>query len=101
MSGLDAERGFAPRRRDQFWTRIVELTILGHDLQQAIVSGAGLDDILVDRILTAGRDDVDVWPGLEPIEPDVMTPEDVVLARFGRSRGLRLVAEDTCATGQC
>ena len=61
----------------------------------------GLDDILVDRILTAGRDDVDVWPGLEPIEPDVMTPEDVVLARFGRSRGLRLVAEDTCATGQC
>jgi len=101
VSGLEPQAGFAPSRRNQFWARIAELTILGYDLQQAIFAGAGLDDILIDRLLGVGPVDLGVWPGLDACEPEVMTPEDVVLSRFGRSRGLQLVAEDNCATGQC
>lgn len=101
VSALESEAGFAPLRRDQFWGRVAELTVLGYDLQQAIFAGAGLDDILIDRLLGAGPGDLQIWPQLDPCEPEAMTPEDVVLARFGRTSGLRLVAEDTCATGQC
>ena len=101
VSGLETSAGFAPTRRDQFWARIAELTVLGYDLQQAIFAGAGLDDILIDRLLGVGPGDLRVWPDLEPCEPAEMTPEDVVLARFGRNRGLQLVPEDNCAIGQC
>lgn len=101
VSGLETQSGFAPSRRDQFWSRIAELTVLGYDLQQAIFAGAGLDDILIDRLLGVGQAEISVWPGLHAREPEAMTPEDVVLARFGRTSGIQLVAEDTCATGEC
>lgn len=101
VSGLDPQAGFSPARREQFWQRIVELTVLGHDLQQAIHAGAGLDDILVDRILTAGPPGLSIWPWLEPDDRPVTGPEDALLALVGRPAGLRLVADDQCATGEC
>ena len=61
-ASLDADAGFSPRLRDLLWTRVVEMTILGYDLQQAISAGAGLDELLVDRVLAAAPE-VSIWPG--------------------------------------
>ncbi len=101
-SSLDPEAGFSPARRELLWTRVVELTLLGYDLQQAIHAGAGLDDLLVDRILVA-EPDVSVWPHLDPIESDLSTPPlQRLLAQHGRPSGLWVDPTDpTCGTGQC
>jgi len=101
-SALDPEAGFSPARRELLWTRVVELTILGYDLQQAIRAGAGLDDLLVDRILVA-EPDVTVWPHLDAIETDVSIPPlQRLLAQHGRPAGLWVDPTDpTCGTGQC
>jgi hypothetical protein len=101
-SSLEPEEGFSPARRQMLWTRVVELTVLGYDLQQAIRAGAGLDDLLVDRILAA-QPEVTVWPHLEPIECDVSTPPlQRLLASHGRPAGLWVDPTDpTCGTGQC
>lgn len=101
-SALDPEAGFSPARRELLWTRVVELTILGYDLQQAIRAGAGLDDLLVDRILVA-EPDVTVWPHLDAIETDVSIPPlQRLLAKHGRPAGLWVdPADHTCGTGQC
>ena len=102
VSALDPDEGFSPNRRQLLWTRIVELTVLGYDLQQAIRAGAGLDDLLVDRI-AAAQPDVVIWPNLTPLEIDLGTPpEERVLAMQGRSSGSLVDAADpSCATGQC
>ncbi|MDG2113255.1 MAG: hypothetical protein P8N02_11655 [Actinomycetota bacterium] len=101
-SVLDPDEGFSPERRQQLWTRVVELTVMGYDLQQAIRAGAGLDDLLVDRILLADPE-VTVWPELESIESDLSTPPlQRLLAMHGRPSGLWVDPTDpTCGTGQC
>ena len=38
-SSLDHRAGFSPEHRQLLWRRIVELTLLGYDLQQAIKAG--------------------------------------------------------------
>lgn len=102
VASLDVEGGLSPERRARLWDRVVELTVIGYDLQQAIRAGAGLDDLLVDRICAASPT-VDVWPGLEPLEIDLSTPPaQRVLALTGRPPGLWVDASDpSCATGQC
>ena len=65
-SALDHQSGFSPEHRQLLWRRIVELTLLGYDLQQAIKAGTGLDDLLVDRIC-AVEPDISVWPSLQPL----------------------------------
>lgn len=101
-AGLDAGGGFSPRLRALLWTRVVELTVLGYDLQQAISAGAGLDELLVDRVLAAAPT-VHVWPGLEPLEVDLSTPPPQrLLALAGRPVGRWVDASDpNCSTGQC
>lgn len=106
-ASLDAGAGFSPRLRDLLWTRVVELTILGYDLQQAISAGAGLDELLVDRIAAAAPD-VRVWPDLDPLEVDVSTPPlQRLLALAGRPVGRWVdktdpdTSDPTCSTGQC
>ena len=101
-TGLDPDAGFSPARRQLLWERIVELTILGYDLQQAISAGAGLDDMLVDRILLA-EPEVAIWPNLDPIDLDISTPPNTrLLARYGRQAGMWVDPTDpTCGTGQC
>jgi len=103
VRGLDPDQGFSPELRIRFWQRIAELTVLGHDLQQAIGSGAGVDDLLVDRLASVAPD-VTVWPNLGAIAIPDDEPVDVttaVLARHGRPRGRILVPSDNCATGTC
>ncbi len=101
-AGLDAGAGFSPRLRNLLWTRVVELTILGYDLQQAISAGAGLDELLVDRVQAAAPA-VQVWPGLEPLDVDLSTPPlQRLLALAGRPVGRWVDASDpNCSTGQC
>lgn len=101
-AGLDAGAGFSPRLRDLLWTRVVELTILGYDLQQAISAGAGLDELLVDRVQAAAPP-VQVWPGLEPLAVDLSTPPlQRLLALAGRPVGRWVDSSDpNCSTGQC
>ena len=101
VAGIEPEAGFAPQRREQFWARIVELVVLGHDLQQAIYSGAGVDDLIAERVISVGPDHVIVWPGAEPIEIQESGPEALLLAMAGRTTGVKLVADDGCATGRC
>ncbi|MFT7648141.1 MAG: hypothetical protein ACI8Y4_002891 [Candidatus Poriferisodalaceae bacterium] len=102
VSGLDVDEGFSPARRELLWTRVVELTVLGYDLQQTIMAGAGLDDLLVDRVAIV-QPDVHIWPNLDPIAVDVATlPAQRVLAMQGRPAGLWVDASDpSCSTGQC
>lgn len=107
-ASLDAGAGFSPRLRDLLWTRVVEMTILGYDLQQAISAGAGLDELLVDRVLAAAPE-VSIWPGLEPLAVDLSTPPlQRLLALAGRPVGRWVDAADStgstgpnCSTGQC
>ena len=101
-AGLDAGAGFSPRLRELLWTRVTELTILGYDLQQAISAGAGLDELLVDRILAAAPA-VTVWPGLDALPVDLSTPPlQRLLATAGRPVGRWVDASDpNCSTGQC
>ena len=101
-AGLDAGAGFSPRLRDLLWTRVTELTVLGYDLQQAISAGAGLDELLVDRILAAAPV-VTVWPGLEVLPLDLSTPPlQRLLAMAGRPVGRWVDSSDpNCSTGQC
>lgn len=107
-AGLDAGAGFSPRLRDLLWTRVTELTVLGYDLQQAISAGAGLDELLVDRILAAAPA-VTVWPGLEVLPVDLSTPPlQRLLAMAGRPVGRWVDSPDlsgsagpNCSTGQC
>lgn len=102
VSALDTSEGLSPPRRDLLWQRVVELTLLGYDLQQAIRAGTGLDDLLVDRIVLA-EPEVMVWPHLEPIEVDLSTPPlHRLLALHGRPVGLWVDPTDpNCSTGQC
>lgn len=101
-SGLDHTSGFSPNHRQLIWSRIVELTVLGYDLQQAIRAGAGLDDVLVDRI-SAVEPEVEIWPSLASLEFDMSTPPTLrLLAKHGRPPGLWLdVSDPSCGTGQC
>ena len=101
-SALDHQSGFSPEHRQLLWRRIVELTLLGYDLQQAIKAGTGLDDLLVDRIC-AVEPDISVWPSLQPLEFDMSTPPLLrLLARHGRPPGLWIDPSDpSCGTGQC
>ena len=101
-SGLDHQSGFSPQHRELLWRRIVEMTLLGYDLQQAIRAGAGLDDVLVDRISMV-EPDMSVWPCLPPLEFDMSTPPVLrLLARHGRPPGLWIDPSDpSCGTGQC
>ena len=101
-ASLDAGAGLSPRLRDLLWTRVVELTILGYDLQQAISAGAGLDELLVDRVQAAAPE-VQVWPGLDPLAVDLSTPPlQRLLALAGRPVGRWVDASDpNCSTGQC
>ncbi len=101
-ASLDAGAGFSPRLRDLLWTRVTELTVLGYDLQQAISAGAGLDELLVDRILAAAPAVV-VWPGLGVLGVDLSTPPlQRLLAMAGRPVGRWVDASDpNCSTGQC
>ena len=101
-AGLNAGAGFSPRLRELLWTRVVELTILGYDLQQAISAGAGLDELLVDRVLAAAPS-VRVWPGLEVLPIDLSTPPlQRLLAMAGRPVGRWADSSDpNCSTGQC
>ena len=101
-ASLDAGAGFSPRLRDLLWTRVTELTVLGYDLQQAISAGAGLDELLVDRILAAAPA-VTVWPGLEVLPVDLSTPPlQRLLAMAGRPVGRWVDSSDpNCSTGQC
>ena len=100
-SGLDHQSGFSPQHRELLWRRIVEMTLLGYDLQQAIRAGAGLDDLLVDRISMV-EPDVSVWPCLPPLEFDISTPPvSRLLARHGRPPGLWIDPSDpSCGPGQ-
>ncbi len=101
-AGLDAGAGFSPRLRELQWTRVVELTVLGYDLQQAISAGTGLDELLVDRVLAAAPV-VRTWPGLDPLEVDLSTPPlQRLLALAGRPVGRWVDPSDpNCGTGQC
>ncbi len=101
-AGLDAGAGFSPRLRELLWSRVVELTILGYDLQQAISAGAGLDELLVDRVQAAAPA-VPIWPGLEPLAVDLSTPPlQRLLAMAGRPVGRWVDSSDpNCSTGQC
>ena len=101
-SALAHQSGFSPEHRQLLWRRIVELTLLGYDLQQAIKAGTGLDDLLVDRIC-AVEPDISVWPSLQPLEFDMSTPPLLrLLARHGRPPGLWIDPSDpSCGTGQC
>ncbi len=101
-AGLDAGAGFSPRLRELLWIRVVELTVLGYDLQQAISAGAGLDELLVDRVLAAAPA-VRTWPGLDPLEVDLSTPPlQRLLALAGRPVGRWVDPSDpNCSTGQC
>ena len=101
-ASLDAGAGFSPRLRDLLWTRVTELTVLGYDLQQTISAGAGLDELLVDRILAAAPA-VTVWPGLEVLPVDLSTPPlQRLLAMAGRPVGRWVDSSDpNCSTGQC
>ncbi len=101
-AGLDAGAGFSPAMRDLLWTRVVELTVLGYDLQQAIGAGAGLDELLVDRILIAAPA-VEVWPRLEALRVELSTPPlQRLLAMAGRPAGRWVEMSDPfCSTGQC
>ncbi len=102
VSALDSAAGFSPARRQLLWERVVELTLLGYDLQQAIRAGAGLDDLLVDRILVASPQ-VSVWPHRPALDVAPSSPPLVhFLAAHGRSAGLWVDPTDpTCGTGQC
>jgi hypothetical protein len=101
-AALDPAGGFSPGRRQLLWRRVVELTVMGWDLQQAISAGAGLDDLLIDRIIAA-EPDVEIWPGLDSLPVDLDTPpEQRLLALHGRLPGGRMDPNDPfCATGQC
>ena len=101
-SALDHQAGFSPQHRELLWQRVVEITLLGYDLQQAIRAGTGLDDLLVDRI-TAIEPDVTVWPFLGSLEFDMSTPPVLrLLAQHGRPVGLWVDPSDpSCGTGQC
>jgi hypothetical protein len=101
-SSLDHRAGFSPEHRELLWRRIVELTLLGYDLQQAIKAGAGLDDLLVDRISIV-EPQVKIWPSLDPLDFDLSTPPILrLLAQHGRSPGLWIDPSDpSCGTGQC
>lgn len=101
-SSLDHRAGFSPEHRQLLWRRIVELTLLGYDLQQAIKAGAGLDDLLVDRISVVDPE-VTIWPSLEPFDFDLSTPPVLrLLAQHGRSPGPWIDPSDpSCGTGQC
>ncbi len=101
-AGLDAGAGFSPQVRDLLWTRVVEVTILGYDLQQAISAGTGLDELLVDRILAAAPR-VAIWPGLDALPVELSTPPlQRLLAMAGRPVGRWVHAGDpACGTGQC
>ncbi len=101
-SALDHQSGFSPQRRELLWQRIVELTMLGYDLQQSIRAGTGLDDLLVDRI-SAVEPDVAVWPFLDSLDFDMSTPPvPRLLAQHGRPAGLWIDPSDpSCGTGQC
>ncbi len=101
-ASLDAGAGFSPRLRGLLWTRVTELTVLGYDLQQAISAGAGLDELLVDRVLAAAPA-VTVWPGLEALPVDLSTPPlQRLLAMAGRPVGRWVDSSDpNCSTGQC
>ncbi|MCS5687567.1 MAG: hypothetical protein NZ659_02170 [Acidimicrobiales bacterium] len=101
-SSLDHRAGFSPEHRQLLWCRIVELTLLGYDLQQAIKAGAGLDDLLVDR-LSVVEPEVTIWPSLDPLDFDMSTPPILrLLAQHGRPPGLWIDPSDpSCGTGQC
>ncbi|MBM45641.1 MAG: hypothetical protein CL458_05210 [Acidimicrobiaceae bacterium] len=101
-SALDHQSGFSPQRRELLWQRVVEITMLGYDLQQAIRAGTGLDDLLVDRI-SAVEPDVTVWPFLDSLDFDMSTPPILrLLAQHGRPAGLWVDPSDpSCGTGQC
>lgn len=96
----------APAARDLLWQRTVELTVLGYDLQQAIKAGAGLDDVLVDRLLMTAPS-FDVWPHLDPLDdpwdgPYGATPTQRFLALTGRPAGLWVdTTAPDCASGSC
>ncbi len=107
-AGLDAGAGFSLGLRELLWTRVVELTVLGYDLQQAIGAGAGLDELLVDAVLAAAPQ-TPVWPNLEPLPVDLSTPPlQRLLASAGRPAGRWVCSADSaqsadpgCSTGQC
>jgi hypothetical protein len=70
------------------WEAITELTVLGHDLEEAIEAGAGLDPLLVSVIMPYCVDPpvLDIWPGLAPTTPAPdATVNDRLLAAFGRA----------------
>ncbi len=101
-----ASPSLAPAARELLWQRSVELTVLGYDLQQAIKAGAGLDDVLVDRLLMAAPS-FDVWPHLDPLpdpwdSPLGATPAQRFLALTGRPAGLWVdTTAPDCASGSC
>ena len=96
-SALDPDEGFSPARRQLLWRRVVELSVLGYDLQQAIRAGAGVDDLLVDRILLA-EPDVTIPVGVGVALP----PTQRLLADHGRGAGFWVDPSDpSCGTGQC
>ncbi len=99
-AGLTGE--LSPAASDLLWNRAAELTVLGYDLQQAIRAGAGLDEILVDRLIAAEREP-HVWPYLEPLPTDLGTvPLTRLLALTGRPAGMWVdPADPNCETGQC
>jgi hypothetical protein len=101
VAGLNHGTGFSPQKRELLWSRIVELTLLGYDLQQAIKAGAGLDDLLVDRIVAAAPE-VSVWPFIDGSPVDMSTPPtERLLAQHGRSAGAWVDPDDpNCGTGQ-
>ena len=67
---------------------------LGYDLQQAIRAGAGLDDLLVDRISMV--DPTLNWPSPPSLEFDISTPPVLrPLARHGRPPGLWIDPSDS------
>jgi hypothetical protein len=102
VAGLDHGAGFSPQKRELLWSRIVELTLLGHDLQQAIKAGAGLDDLLVDRIVAAAPE-VSIWPFIDGSSVDLSIPPTArLLAQHGRSSvGWVDPNDPNCGTGQC
>lgn len=110
-SVLASTAGLSPSARDLLWNRTAELTVLGYDLQQAIHAGAGLDELLVDRLLCTMRD-LSVWPYLPPQTANLSTPPQTanlgtpplqhLLALTGRPVGLWMDTADLiCGTGQC
>ena len=101
-SGAAAANELSPQFRELLWQRAAELTVLGYDLQQAIRAGAGLDELLVDRLLSADLEP-NVWPYLSPLPTDQGTPPlRRLLALTGRPAGLWVDPTDPgCGTGQC